>query len=219
MPAARDRGFALPGFLALGSATGKLGMLNLLFRGFRGGRRWSLLGLLLVLGVPFIDVVILSRVNAGLVFNGYPSFPVAAGVGDLEAANVEEWKDTAALQTTTDFKNFLQDFQLAASVPSLVTDTSNCFDTAIFAGTGACGSSYFVHGGIRLLTPNPSKNLSLADAYVYLVHNMQGLQLDFIPVASESRFDGTTDCIVAGNGATAVQICISNSSRNTINAK
>lgn len=219
MLAARATGFALPGFLALGSGTGKLGMLNLLFRGFRGARLWSLLRLILVFGVPIIGVLILSRVNAGLVFNEYASFPVAAGVGDFDAANVEQWKEIAALQITTDFKIFLQNSQLAVGIPPLVTDRSSCFDSGIFAGREACVTSVFVHGGLQLITPPPVRNVTLPDAYVYVVRNMQGIQLDFAPMATNSRFDGTTDCIVAGTEIAAVQFCVSNGNGATINAK
>lgn len=219
MLAARDEGFALPGFLALAPGTGKLGMLNLLLRGFRGGRRWSLLRLVLVLGVPAIDIVILSRVSAGLVFNEHASFPVAAGVGDFDASNVEQWREIAALQITTDFKNFLQNSQLAVDVPPLVRDGSSCFDSAIFAGYEACGASWFVHGGLQLVTPSPIRNNSLPNSYVYVVQNVQGVQLDFYPMASDSRFDGTTDCMVAGNRNAAVQFCVSNTNGTTVNTK
>ena len=45
------------------------------------------------------------------------------------------------------------------------------------------------------------------------------MQLDFYPIASDSRFDGTTDCIVAGNRDAAVQFCVSNTNGTTVNAK
>ncbi len=219
MLAARETGIALPGFMALFVGTGKLGMLNLLFRGFRGGRRWSLLRLLLVLGVPAMGIIILSRVNAGLVFKEYASFPVAAGLGDFDASNVEQYQEIAALQVTTDFKNLLQNPQLAVRVPPVVTDRSSCYDSDIFAGREACGVSYFVHGGLSLVTPPLVRNTTLPDAYVYLVKNMQGMQLDFTPITANSRFDETTDCIVAGNGVAAVQFCMSTSDGTTIDAK
>ena len=41
------------------------------------------------------------------------------------------------------------------------------------------------------MTPSPVRDRSHEDAYVYLVHKMQGLQLDFVPIASNSKFDGT----------------------------
>ncbi len=217
--AARENGIALPGLLALGLGTGKLGMMNLLFRGFRGGKRWSLLRLSLVLGVPAMGIIILSRVNVGLDFKEYASFPVAAGLGDFDASNVEQWREIAALQVTTDFKNLLQNPQLAVRVPPLVTDRSSCFDSDIFAGQGACGVSYFVHGGVPLVTPPVVKNSTLPDAYVYLIKNMQGMQLDFNLIAASSLFDEATDCIVAGNGRAAVQFCISTSDGTTIDAK
>jgi hypothetical protein len=219
MLAARDTGFPLPGFLALGSGTGKLGMLNLLLRGFRGGRRWSLIRLILAFGVPVLGVVILSRVNAGLVFNEYASFPVAGGVGDFDGSNVEQWKDIAALQITTDFKNFLQNPQLAVSVPPLLRDGRSCLDSGIFAGLEACGASFFIHGGLQLVTPPAVRDYSHPDAYVYLVQNMQGVQLDFAPLPNDAGFDGTTDCIVAGNGDAAVQFCASNFNGTSIKAK
>ena len=59
---------------------------------------------------------------------------------------VDQWKDIVGLQITTDFKNFLQNSQLAVGVPPLITDKSTCYDSDIFAGQQACGSSYFVHG-------------------------------------------------------------------------
>ena len=122
--------------------------------------------------MPAIGIVILSRVSAGLVFNEHASFPVAAGVGEFDASNVEQWRETAALHITTDFKNFLQNSQLAVNVPPLVRDGSSCFDSAIFAGYEACGTSWFVHGGLELVTPPPVRNNSLPNSYVYVVQNM-----------------------------------------------
>jgi hypothetical protein len=219
MLTARTKGFLLPGFLSLGSGTGKLGMLNLLHRDFRGGGRWSLLRLILALGVPALSVITLSSVNAGLYFEEYTSFPVAAGIGNFKPSNVRDWREIAALQISTDFKNFLQNSQLAVGVDPISIDRSICSDSDIFTGRESCGTSSFVHGGLQLVTPSPTRNNSIPNSYVYLVKKMRGLQIDFHPLALTARFDGTTDCLVAGNEGSAVQFCVSNSEKTIINAK
>jgi len=219
MLTARTKGFLLPGFLSLGSGTGTLGILNLLFRDSRAGGRWSLIRLTLALGVPALSVVILSSVNVGLFFDEYASFPVAAGIGNFKPSNVGDWKEIAALQISTDFKNFLQNSQLAVGVGPISTDGSICSNSDIFAGRESCGTSSFIHGGLQLVTPSPTRNDSLQNSYVYLVKKMRGLQLDFRPLALNARFDGTTDCLVAGNEDSAVQFCVSNSEETIINPK
>ena len=81
--------------------------------------------------------------------------------------------------------------------------------------------SYFVTGGLELITPWPSKQEQHLNAEIYMVKDLQGYQLDFSQLPTKARFNGQSDCKFFGDDASAVQICISseNDDESALNAK
>jgi hypothetical protein len=60
----------------------------------------------------------------------------------------------------------------------------------------------------------------LPEETVYILHNVQGLQVDFAfaELGQDAQFDGTKDCIVQGNNDAAIQFCVTKSEENIIYA-
>lgn len=73
-------------------------------------------------------------------------------------------------------------------------------------------------GGLDLISPWPQKNNDLPDAGFYTVHNLLGYQLDYFQLEGNANFDGVKDCRVYGNRAAAIQICLSNTIDNRLDA-
>ena len=100
----------------------------------------------------------------------------------------------------------------------LSRSNASCTTVRSEKDTPACGSSYFVSGGLDLISPWPQKNNDLPDAGFYTVHDLLGYQLDFSQLESNARFDGINDCRVYGTRAAAIQICLSSTLDNRLDA-
>jgi hypothetical protein len=215
----RAPGVSLPGFLVLEPGTGAGGWLQMILGNAKGARVWSLLRIMLIAVVPVMGVILLSFVDIGDFFDSYPPFNVSAGVGKFDVSYLG---DTGAstivpVYLLRDFSGLLQNN--VASFPSAVVhQISSCNTTEVFA-SNACGAGYFLHGGLGLVTPWPTKNQDHPSASVYTLNSVRGLQLDFTNIAPGARFDGVTECIVVGSNDQAIQICISQYDTYIIDAK
>lgn len=214
----RAPGVSLPGFLVLEPGTGTGGWLQMILGNVKGARVWSLLRIMLIAVVPVMGVILLSFVDIGNFFDSYPPFNVSAGVGKF---NVSYLGDTGAsivpAYLLNDFNGLLQNN--VVSFPSAVVhQISSCDTTEVFA-SNACGAGYFLHGGLGLVTPWPTKNQNHPSASIYTLNSVRGLQLDFTNIVPGARFDGVTECIVVGSNDQAIQICISQYDTYIIDAK
>ena len=149
-----------------------------------------------------------------------PKFPVAAGIGNFNASWVKDSGPYSTFLFQSDFNRFLGDFKRAWAVDSVVPGTSICRSDEPLKNTATCKASYFLPGGLELITPWPTKNKDFRDKPVYSVFNVQGLQLDFsfAEIGEDPSFNAPNDCIVTGGDDAAVQICVTKSSTNTIYA-
>lgn len=215
----RAPGVSLPGFLVLEPGTGTGGWLQMILGNAKGARVWSLLRIMLIAVVPVMGVILLSFVNIGNFFHSYPPFNVSAGVGKFDVSYLRDTRASTIVPAylLTDFNGLLQNN--VASFPSaVVRQISSCNTTEVFA-SNACGAGYFLHGGLGLVTPWPTKNQDHPSASVYTLNSVRGLQLDFTNIVPGARFDGVTECIVVGSNDQAIQICISQYDTYIIDAK
>lgn len=159
-------------------------------------------------------------VSSSLHFVSEPPFRISAGVGDFNASWVIEAGSTAAIQFQTDINHFLTDTARARRVEPVIRGTSICRSDDPLRNTDACRASYFIAGGLELVTPWPSKNKNDTGKTSYTIYNVQGLHLDFsfAELEGNARFDGTKDCVVYGGESSAVQVCVTKSDENIIYA-
>jgi hypothetical protein len=155
-----------------------------------------------------------------LTFPSNPPFPVAAGVGNFNVSWVSEAIDGVALQFETDINRFLSDPTIVFPTNPVVEGTTICPSDSPLKGTNACQASYFIAGGLGLVTPWPAMNGTLLEETVYILNDVQGLQVDFAfaELGQDAQFDGTKDCIVQGNNDAAIQFCVTKSEENIIYA-
>ena len=150
-----------------------------------------------------------------MVYLEHDSFPVAAGLGFFDPSIVS--RDTSlftGVLFATDFSRFLSD--PLVSYPTTAVNPGSCANDGIKAA-GDCVSSYFVSGGLSLISPWPSRNRTLPGSSLYTVSKSSGYQFDFSAIDPAARFDGTRDCIVYGDGSTAVQFCLTLSNDTLLN--
>lgn len=161
-----------------------------------------------------------GKTTGELTFPSNRPFPVAAGVGDFNASWVIEVRDAVALQFETDINRFLSDPTTVFPTNPVIKGTTICPSNNPLMGTGACQASYFIAGSLGLVTPWPAMNETLAGETVYILHDVQGLQVDFAfaELGQDARFDGMKDCIVQGNNDAAVQFCVTKSEENVMYA-
>ena len=157
-------------------------------------------------------------VTTQTIFRSQNFFPVAAGIGSFNSSFAEEYSSIAGIYFATDFTNFLSDSKRVAVVAPLTRSNASCTTIRNEKATPSCGSSYFVSGGLDLISPWPQKNNDLPEAGFYTVHDLLGYQLDYSQLESDAKFDGVADCRVYGNRAAAIQICLSNTINNRLDA-
>jgi hypothetical protein len=80
-----------------------------------------------------------------------------------------------------------------------------------------CILSYYVSGGLELISPWPYLNYSLSDSPIYTVWHNQGYHFDFSALDSLATFDGATDCNMYGEQAAAVLFCLTISQNSALN--
>jgi hypothetical protein len=218
MLVARRNGAVLSTFLALHPGSGVWAWIHLILRNARGGRSLSWLKMLLSILPPAMGVALLSQVDIGLSFADHANFPVAAGIGNFNATYALDFAQIAPIYMASDFSALLQAKDVSWSTPVIDSANSNCTVSDVFS-SNACGSGYFLHGGLKPVTPWPTKNTAMPSAPVYTLHSVRGLQLDFTDQKSGARFQNDRDCMVFGTENGAIQICISQYTRNAVNAK
>lgn len=215
---ARKRGAKLGAFLALTSASGPWTWINLVCRNIRGGRSLTWVRVVAAVVVPVMSVVVLSQVSVQQRFDEALAFPIAGGIGDFDVGFVDEWSLIAATYMASDFSSLLQTREIAWPVSVHRPGTVTCEATEAFGGK-ACGQGYFVHGGIKMITPWPTENTSTPAASIYTARSLRGLHLDFTVLEPGARFQGNLDCIILGDNDLAIQICISQFAGNSLSAK
>lgn len=153
--------------------------------------------------------------EARLVYLEHDSFPVAAGVGFFNPSLVSsDTSRVTGISFATDFSRFLSD--PLVSYPTIAVNPGSCANEGIKA-VGGCVSSYFVPGGLSLISPWPSRNKTLPESPLYTVSKCSGYQFDFSAIDPAARFDGTKDCNVYGDGSSAVQFCLTTSNDTLLN--
>ena len=146
------------------------------------------------------------------------TFPVAAGIGPFRPSFASEYSLIAGIYFATDVTSFLSNPQRVIPMNSVQQVTTPCTFIESQKHSKACSASYFVPGGLELISPWPSKNVDDWHADVYVVDNIRGYHLDYSQMSVDARFDGISDCKTFGNSKGGIQICLS-SQGNTLNAK
>ena len=215
---AQKRGAPFLDYLALDRGTSKLGLLGLIFLRRKAGHSYSAIRLVAALAIAALSVILLSNVSGDLKIVSEPSFPIAAGVGDFNGSWVKGAEDFAALQFQASLDRFLTDSTKSIGVDPVVQGASLCRPGDPFVNTDACKASYFVAGGLELVTPWPGRNQDLLDRSVYSIYDVQGLQLDFSGAVTgdNATLDEATHCIVSGSDDEAVQICVAKQDTNVM---
>ena len=214
----RPEGLAFRDYLALDQGTSKLGLFTLLFSKRKAGHVFSVLRLTAIGAISVLSIILLSNVNGDVDYALEASFPIAAGIGDFNASWIKNNEDIVAMLFQTDVSGFLTDPKRSYGVDPVVQGPSICSADDPRVGSDACKASYFVPGGLDLITPWPSRNTTLLDKPVYTVQDLQGLQLDFSAPepGDNSAWDRAKDCIVPGSDSWAVQLCVTKPSDNVI---
>lgn len=209
----RIDGISLPDFLALQLNTGIWGWLKHVFRRRFRARGWGSLRISLALAVPVLAVVLLSDVTIYLLFDQKSLYPISAGVGTFDASYAEAYGDITAIYMSSDTWRLLQLNQWSyPSIPVVSCKPSS--------SESDCGSSYFLHGGIWLVAPWPTKNTSFPTADGYVMNQVRGVQLDFQPLDSNFQFDPEHDCAIAGQNNLVIGLCFSQGSTpHVVNTK
>ena len=157
-------------------------------------------------------------------FKPITRFLVAAGIGTFKPLYARPYSVIAGVYFATDLTNFLSNAQRVIMTDPVKAPDTPCAHNETQKRSRFCSASYFVPGGVELITPWPSKNEDHWDAETYQVKDLQGYQLDFGEMAAGARFDGSADCKVFGDSDASVQICVSShtgpgAEQNVLNAK
>ena len=217
----RSTGMKLSSYLSLQANTTAWGNVRLLWHWARGAKVWSFVRIVLLLAVPVLGVILLLDATISLDFQKYSEFPVAAGIGAFNASYGRIWTISGGIQISMliDYTRLFQDTQVMYPVASVSQEGTMCSGAASITGSSACLQSYFLTGGTPLITPWPTRNNSFPDAPAYFVNKMAGLQFDFGPLDANASIDEHADCILLGIDNYAVQICISQYTETSVNAK
>jgi hypothetical protein len=211
--ASKEDGITLPNFLALQLNTGLVGSLRLLFGGTIRAKRWSAVRLSLILLVPVLAVVLLSDTKISLSFHQQSQYPVSGGVGTFNASYAELYQGYTAIEISRDIWRLLQLNQWSYPSDPVLSCTPSGSELA-------CGPSFFLHGGIWLVNPWPTKNNSFPTADAYVLNQVRGTQLDFQPLDADFNFNIKNECVTLGQDDAAVEICVSQGSLpHMLNAK
>ena len=145
-------------------------------------------------------------------------FPIAGGIGDFNAsfANNHEYSLIGGISIASDFSSFLTNPKVSTYADPIISTQTSCINGGGIVSQ-ACVISYYVSGGLGLITPWPSLNYTLPQSPFYTVRQNYGYHFDFSALDGSATFDGTTDCSLYGGDSDAVLFCLVLSADQALN--
>lgn len=148
----------------------------------------------------------------------HEGFPITGGIGDFNAsfAGDIKFRGISAVLFGGDFGGFLTNLKVSYPTSPIDSTQTACVNGGDSSSTN-CILSYYVSGGLELISPWPYLNYSLPESPLYTVRQNQGYHFDFSALESHATFNGVTDCSLYGEDGGATLFCFAASRNSALN--
>lgn len=105
--------------------------------------------------------------------------------------------------------DFLTDPQASIAINPLPKGEGNCRDTGSTDGWVPCDNSYFLSGGMLMVSPMVDNFTELTEATASVVPKTKGYQVEYGAISDEETFFSNAVCKTYGAESGAVHLCLS----------
>ncbi|KAF2472238.1 uncharacterized protein BDR25DRAFT_203498, partial [Lindgomyces ingoldianus] len=209
--ASRTNGVGLLGFLSLDAGTRVWGLLRLLCTRTRSPsphRRYSFIRLSVLAIVPIPGITIMSSLRFEPFFSSRQSYPIAAGLADLNSSTATSMSPQWAMALLFDIGNPQWDNRNSIPMKPLDSFFGRCRTASNTTQWAPCDESYLLTGGCLLITPQKDDLTTNPEATIYVVENTKSYHVEFGAVHNQSELRSQGHCKTYGYDIGAIHFCV-----------
>lgn len=137
------------------------------------------------------------------------SYPAAAGLNDFDPSTAESIIGPVAMTMVVYLGDFLTDPHASIAIDPLPEGEGDCRDTGSTDGWAPCDVSYFLSGGMLMVSPMVDNFTKYTEAIASVVPKTKGYHVEFGAVSDEESFFSNSVCKTYGREGSALHLCLS----------
>jgi hypothetical protein len=136
------------------------------------------------------------------------SYSVAAGLDDFDPSTATLIIGPVAMTMVVYLGDFLTDPQSSIAIDPLPKGEGHCCNTGSTDKWAPCDESYFLPGGMMMVSPMVYNFTELTEAAVSVVPKTKGYHVEYGAISDEEAFLSNSVCNTYGAESAAVHLCL-----------